>query len=86
MVRGVRHILKHNVTESEVEQVLRRSGEEFSGTNHSRIRLGKNEAGRLLQVVYAPDEAGDGLFVVTAYELTPKAKKAYRKRQKRKRK
>lgn len=79
------HISKHGVTEAEVEQVFSRSGEEFAGTEGSRIRLGRTEAGRLLQVVYVPDESGDGAFVVTAYELTPKAKKAYRKRQKRKR-
>ena len=80
------HIFEHGVTEAEVEQVLRSSGEEFPGTDRSRLRLGQTEAGRLLQVVYVPDETGDGVFVVTAFDPTPNAKKAFRKRQRRKRK
>ena len=48
------------------------------------IRLGQTEAGRYLQVVYVPDPGGDSAFVVTAYDLTPKAKRAYRRRQRRK--
>jgi hypothetical protein len=42
--------------------------------------------GRYLQVVYVPDAVGDGAFVVTAYDLTPKAKRAFRRRQRRKKK
>ncbi|HEV3202886.1 MAG TPA: hypothetical protein VGY77_00815 [Gemmataceae bacterium] len=41
---------------------------------------------RYLQVVYVPDPGGDSAFVVTAYDLTPKAKRAYRRRQRRKNK
>jgi hypothetical protein len=74
----------HGVTEEEVRQVLSRSGEEFPGSDRSRIRLGQTEAGRYLQVVYVPDVGGDSAFVVTAYDLTPKAKRAYRRRQQRK--
>jgi hypothetical protein len=32
-----------------------------------------------------PDTSGDGAFVITAFDLTPKAKLAFRKRQRRKR-
>jgi hypothetical protein len=78
------HIEDHGVTEEEVRQVLSRRGEEFPGRDGSRIRLGQTEAGRYLQVVYVLDDVGDGAFVVTAYELTPKAKRAYRRRQRRK--
>jgi hypothetical protein len=80
------HILGHGVTEEEVRQVLSRPGEEFAGTDCSRIRLGQTEAGRYLQVVYVPDLAGNGAFVVTALDLTPKAKRAFRRRQRRKKK
>ena len=80
------HIYGHGVKEREVEQVFRKPGEEFPGRDRSRIRLGTTESGRLLQVVYVPDEVGDGLFIVTAFALTPKAKKAFRKRQRRRRK
>jgi hypothetical protein len=83
---GLPHIYDHGVTEEEVQQVLSRAGEEFPGRDHSRIRLGQTEAGRYLQVVYVPDLGGESAFVVTAYDLTPKAKRAYRRRQRRKRK
>ena len=46
----------------------------------------RREAGRYLQVVYVPDTVGDGAFVVTAFDLTPKARRAFRRRQRRKRK
>jgi hypothetical protein len=78
------HIFDHGVTEEEVQQVLNRTGEELPGRNRSRIRLGQTEAGRYLQVVYVPDAIGDGAFVVTAFDLTPKAKRAFRRRQRRK--
>lgn len=80
------HILNHGVSEGEVEEILRGSGEEFPGRNRSRIRVGQTAAGRYLQVVYVPHDDGRGLFVVTAYDLSPKARKAFRKRQRRKRK
>lgn len=48
---GLPHIYDHGVTEDEVQQVLRRPGEEFPGTDHSRLRLGQTEAGRYLQVI-----------------------------------
>lgn len=80
------HIFNRGVTEDEVRQILACSGEEFPGTDRSRIRLGQTIAGRYLQVVYVPDEDGDGIFVVTAYDLTPKAKKAFRRCQRRKNK
>lgn len=80
------HIFAHGVTEKEVHQVLRRRGEEFPGDDRSRIRLGQTDAGRYLQVVYVPDAGGDSAFVVTAFDLTPKAKRAFRRRQRRKKK
>lgn len=83
---GLPHVYDHGVTEEEVRQILSRPGEEFPGRDRSRIRLGQTASGRYLQVVYVPDEEGDGVFVVTAYDLTPKAKRAFRRRQRRKRK
>lgn len=80
------HIFDHGVTEEEVRQVLSRTGEELPGSDRSRIRLGQTEAGRYLQVVYVPDAVGDAAFVVTAFDLTPKAKQAFRRRQRRNKK
>jgi hypothetical protein len=78
------HIFGHGVIEEEVRQVLGRPGEEFPGRDGSRIRVGQTEAGRHLQVVYVPDPGGDSAFVVTAFDLMPKAKRAFRRRQRRK--
>ena len=81
---GLPHIYGHGVTEKEVLEVMSRAGEEFPGRDDSRIRLGRTEAGRYLQVVYVPDQAGFSAFVVTAYDLLPKAKLALRRRLRRK--
>ena len=81
---GEPHIYDHGVTEDEVEQVLRGSGEDLPGTRDSRMKLGQTAAGRYLQVIYVPDEGADSVFVITAYELRGKAKKAFRRRQRRK--
>lgn len=81
---GDPHIHEHNVTEEEVEQLMRGPGEDFPGRDGSRIKLGQTVAGRYLQVIYVPDEDADSVFVITAYELRGKAKTAFRRRQRRK--
>jgi len=81
---GLPHIYGHGVTEEEVEEVLRGSGEDLPGTRSSRMKLGRTAAGRYLQVIYVPDEDPNSVFVITAYELRGKAKKAYRRQQRRK--
>jgi len=75
------HILDHDVTEDEVVEVLRRAGEDRAGDEGSRVAIGQTAAGRYLKVIYVRDP--DSLFVVTAYDLTGKALKAYRRRQRR---
>ncbi len=82
---GLPHISGHGVTEAEVEYVLRHPGEDGPGRDDSRVALGQTDAGRYLRVIYIPDEVGDGLFVVTAYELQSKPLQAYRRRQRRRR-
>ena len=81
---GQPHIYGHGVTEAEVEYVLRHPGEDRPSSEGSRHALGQTAAGRYLRVIYVPDEEGDGIFVVTAYELRGKPLQAYRKRRKRK--
>lgn len=78
---GLPHIYNHGVHEEEVEQVLRGLGEDLPGSRDARIKLGRTVAGRYLQVIYVPDDDPDSVFVITAYELHGKAKKAYRRRQ-----
>ena len=81
---GQPHIYKHGVTEQEVEEVLRGHGEDLRATGNSRRKIGQTLAGRYLQVFYVPDEDPNSVFVVIAYEPQSKAKKAFRRRQRRK--
>ncbi len=74
------HIYGHGVTEAEAEFILRHPGEDRSGRDGSRHALGQTGSGRYLHVIYVPDVKGDGVFVVTAYELRGKALQAYRRR------
>jgi hypothetical protein len=80
---GLPHIYGHGMTEAEVEEVLRGSGEDLPGSRNSRLKLGQTSAGRYVQVVYIPDDDPQSVFVVTAYELQGKAKQAFRRRQRR---
>jgi hypothetical protein len=77
---GQPHIHEHGVTEAEVEWVLARPGEDGPSSGGSRQATGQTSAGRYLRIIYVPDPDADGVFVVTAYPLTGKPLKAYRRR------
>ncbi len=77
---GVPHIHRHGIDENEVEDVLARPIEDRPGREGSRIALGQTKAGRSLRVIYVPDPVPESVFVITAYELGPKALKALRRR------
>ena len=79
---GQPHIYDHSVDEEEVEDVLARPIEDRAGRDGSRIALGQTETGRYLRVVYVPDSTPGSVFVITAYDLGEKARKALRRRQK----
>ena len=81
---GEPHIYNHGVTEDEVEEVIRRPGEDRLGREGSRVAIGQTRAGRALRVIYVPDPAPESIFVITAYELRGKPLTAYRRRQRRK--
>ena len=80
---GLPHIYGHGVTEGEVEYVLRHPGEDRPARDGSRKVLGQTSAGRYLQVIYIPDNDGEGVFVVTAFDLRGKPLQAYRRRMRR---
>ena len=80
---GLPHIYDHGVAEAEVEWVLARPGEDGPSSGGARQSIGQTSAGRYLRVVYVPDQDGDGVFVVTAYPLTGKPLRAYRRRNRR---
>jgi hypothetical protein len=81
---GDPHIYRHNVSEEEVEDVLRRPGEDRPGDGDARIAIGQTEAGRHLRVVYVPDQIPQSVFVITAYDLMGRPLAAYRRRRRRK--
>jgi len=80
---GLPHIHGHAVDEVEVEQVLRRPGEDRPGSRGARVAIGQTEAGRYLRVIYVPDPRPGSAFVITAYELAGKPLLAYRRRRRR---
>ena len=81
---GLPHIYEHNVSEQEVEDVLRGPLQDVPGRENSRIAIGQTEEGRYLRVIYVRDPVLDSVFVITAYELRSKAKRAIRRRKKKK--
>ncbi|MBI4454808.1 MAG: DUF4258 domain-containing protein [Acidobacteria bacterium] len=81
---GQPHIHRHGVDEIEVEDVLARPMEDRPGREGTRVAVGQSRGGRYLRVIYVPDPVPDSAFVITAYELGPKAMKALRRRQRRK--
>ena len=81
---GQPHIYEHGVSEQEVEDVLARPHQDIRGREDSRISIGQTRDGRYLKVVYVPDQVPDSVFVITAYELGSKAKRAIRRKRKKK--
>jgi hypothetical protein len=82
---GEPHIYDHHVYEDEVLEVLRKPLEEFRGRRAAMIAHGQTVSGRYLKVIYVPDEDGDGIFIVTAYDLSRRQVQALRRRLRRKR-
>jgi len=80
------HIYQHGVTEAEVVNVLQRPGEDRRGREGSRVAIGQTAEGRYLRIIYVLEPQVQGIFVITAYELTGKPLVAYRRRRRRKRK
>lgn len=80
------HIYRHDVEETEVEEVLSNPGEDRPGREGSRVAIGRTSDGRYLRVIYVPDPGPNSVFVITAYELQGKPLIAYRRRRRRKKK
>lgn len=76
------HIYRHNVSENEVEDVLRGPLENRPGDGKSRALIGRTRQGRYLRVIVSIDWDGQGVFVITAYDLRGKPLKALRRRMK----
>jgi hypothetical protein len=81
---GEPHIYRHRVAEDEVEDVLRRPVEDRIGRDGARVAIGQTRAGRYLRVIYVSDPEPESLFVITAFDLGPKALRALKRRRKKK--
>ena len=77
---GEAHIRRHGVQEDEAEDVLRRPLEDRPGHDGARVAIGQTRAGRYLRVVYVSDPEPDSVFCITAFDLSPKALHALRRR------
>jgi hypothetical protein len=58
--------------------------EDRPGKEGSCIAVGRTQAGRYLRVIYVPDPVPNSIFVITSYQIGPKALRALRRRHKRK--
>jgi hypothetical protein len=77
---GAPHLYKHHVTEVEVEAVLTQPLEDRVGADGARVAIGRTRGGRYLRIVYVPDPSPNSMFVITAYDLGAKAKRALQRR------
>jgi hypothetical protein len=80
---GVPHIERHGVSPSEALEVLRRPEFEGPGRADTRVAEGQTSGGRYLRVIYKRNEMDESLLVITAYDLTGKALRAFRRRRRR---
>ncbi|HEX8524706.1 MAG TPA: hypothetical protein VF669_20805 [Tepidisphaeraceae bacterium] len=73
---------RHGVHERDAIQVLRRATRRFRNEDGALVAEGQTEAGRYLRVIYREYRDHAFVFVITAYELSEKAKRAFRRRRK----
>jgi hypothetical protein len=82
---GQPHIHAHRVDESEVLEVFNRPLERVAGRDESIVLIGRTRSGRILKIIYAIAHDGDGIFVITAYDLPEKQYRALNRRLRRRR-
>jgi len=81
---GEPHLHRHSVREDEAEDALRSPLEDRPGHDGARVAIGQTRAWRYLRAIYVPDPEPDSLFCITAFDLTPKALHALRRRRRKK--
>jgi hypothetical protein len=77
---GEPHILGHNIEEWEATDILKSPELDYNGRRGTRVAVGQTRYGRYLRVIYRRLKPGDVRLVITAYDLSPKAKAALRRR------
>ena len=75
---GLAHCRNHGVLETEVIAVLVNPGRQFRKKDGTLVAEGQTGAGRYLRIVYRRNDP-NSIFVITAYDLTGNAKRAYRR-------
>jgi hypothetical protein len=75
---------QHGIHEREVIEVLRRPGQRLRNTDGTLVAEGQTYAGRYLRVIYREHSEPDYIFVITAYDMSATAKRAYRRWHRRK--
>lgn len=82
---GEPHIYDHGVSEEEVEEVLAHPGEDLPARGGSRSIIGKTDDGRYLRLIAVREQTAGSIFVVTAYELSPRQLAGYKRRRRKRR-
>lgn len=77
---GELYIHGHAVVESEVAEAFANVLEDGGGEGGARVAIGRTDAGRYIRIIYSPDPEPESVFVITAYDLGPKALWALRRR------
>ena len=85
------NVESHGISPAEAEQVIRSNPELAIGHSGAFVASGQTVSGRYLEVVFVWDEAAEPVdaideppeavvFVITAYDMTRKRKRSYRRR------
>jgi hypothetical protein len=82
---GGAHIHGHKVAEFEVIEALDRPLERTTGRDDSFVAIGRTRSGRVRKIIYALARRGEGIFVITAYDLPAKQWRALQRRLKQRR-
>jgi hypothetical protein len=77
------HIEQHGISPTEVLDVLRGRSDHGPGKDGTRIAEGQTQGGRYLRIIYKESDSDNSIFVITAYDLSGKAKAAFRRRKRR---
>ena len=82
---GDPHIYAHGVGEAEVIEALRRPLERVAGRDDSVVVIDRMRSDRDLKIIFADPTDGDGIFIVTAFDLPDKQLRALNRRLNRRR-
>lgn len=80
---GEPHIHDHHVEVFEVLEALDDVLESVRGAADTTVVIGRTRGGRVLKVIHAPSRDGDGIFVVTAFDLPARQVRALKRRRRR---